>query len=56
MKTFPWKWVFAGGHVNYGESLEVAGARELLEEAGVTVKVETMKPFACWESCYPTYL
>jgi 8-oxo-dGTP pyrophosphatase MutT (NUDIX family) len=26
LRTFPLKWVFPGGHVNFGERLEDAGA------------------------------
>lgn len=33
-----------------------AGAREVKEETGLTVRTDSMKLLALWESCYPTYL
>jgi len=54
MRTFPRKWVFPGGHVDSGETLEQAAIREAKEETGLNVKI--IKPLAMWESCFPTYL
>eukprot|EP01124_Arcella_intermedia_P020291 TRINITY_DN2777_c0_g1_i2.p2 TRINITY_DN2777_c0_g1~~TRINITY_DN2777_c0_g1_i2.p2 ORF type:complete len:296 (-),score=82.61 TRINITY_DN2777_c0_g1_i2:961-1848(-) len=54
MRTFPLRWVFPGGHVDEGEGLEEAVAREVKEEIGLSVDV--IEPIALWESCYPTYI
>eukprot|EP01121_Diplochlamys_sp_Union-15-3_P011898 TRINITY_DN3493_c0_g1_i3.p1 TRINITY_DN3493_c0_g1~~TRINITY_DN3493_c0_g1_i3.p1 ORF type:complete len:185 (-),score=26.86 TRINITY_DN3493_c0_g1_i3:155-649(-) len=48
MRTFPELWVFPGGHVDSGETLEVAAKRELFEETGL--RATNLKPFALWES------
>eukprot|EP00003_Mantamonas_plastica_P027504 TRINITY_DN5916_c0_g1_i1.p1 TRINITY_DN5916_c0_g1~~TRINITY_DN5916_c0_g1_i1.p1 ORF type:complete len:169 (+),score=37.49 TRINITY_DN5916_c0_g1_i1:56-508(+) len=55
MSAFPNIWVCPGGHVDPGETIEQAGARELLEETGLVVDAESMEPFFVWESVYPAY-
>jgi 8-oxo-dGTP pyrophosphatase MutT (NUDIX family) len=39
MKLFPHAWVFPGGHIDLGESLEHGVIRELKEETGVTIEI-----------------
>ena len=36
------KWVFPGGYVDRGEKVEQAACREMLEESGVTVEVDSL--------------
>ena len=36
------KWVFPGGYVDRGERVEQAAAREMLEESGVEVQVDSL--------------
>ncbi len=47
--SFPNAWVFPGGHVELGESLEQAVARELKEETGISIQINTL-PFLLFES------
>ena len=42
-------WVFPGGHVDKGEALREAGAREVREEAGIEVDPASLRPLAVWE-------
>ena len=39
MALFPHAWVFPGGHLEIGESLEYGALRELEEEAGIAIKM-----------------
>lgn len=43
MKLFPHAWVLPGGHVDNGETLEVAVIRELAEETGIIIETEVTK-------------
>jgi ADP-ribose pyrophosphatase YjhB (NUDIX family) len=36
------KWVFPGGYVDRGEKVEAAAAREMLEESGIEVSIDTL--------------
>lgn len=42
-------WVFPGGHVDSGESLMTAAVREVREESGLDVDVNSLQPLAVWE-------
>ncbi len=44
-KIFVHAWVFPGGHVDPGESLEVAALRELEEECGVKIEYDNSNAY-----------
>jgi 8-oxo-dGTP diphosphatase len=46
-------WIFPGGGVNFGESLEEAIKREIKEELGMEIKVEKLLGFK--EAIFPKY-
>jgi ADP-ribose pyrophosphatase YjhB (NUDIX family) len=46
-------WIFPGGGVNFGESLEEAVKREIKEELGMGIKVEKLLGFK--EAIFPKY-
>lgn len=50
MRTFPRRWVFPGGHVDKGETLEQAAVREVKEEIGLSVC--NLSLVGMWESWY----
>lgn len=45
-----------GGHLESGETLEEAGARELKEETGIEIDKNSLKKLALWESVFPPYI
>jgi mutator protein MutT len=46
-------WIFPGGGVNFGETLEEAMKREIKEELGMEIKVEKLLDFK--EAIFPKY-
>eukprot|EP00352_Strombidinopsis_acuminata_P003505 CAMPEP_0176383282 /NCGR_PEP_ID=MMETSP0126-20121128/33376_1 /TAXON_ID=141414 ORGANISM="Strombidinopsis acuminatum, Strain SPMC142" /NCGR_SAMPLE_ID=MMETSP0126 /ASSEMBLY_ACC=CAM_ASM_000229 /LENGTH=40 /DNA_ID= /DNA_START= /DNA_END= /DNA_ORIENTATION= len=40
MSTFPLAWVFPGGHLEKGETLEQGAVRELEEECGLEITID----------------
>jgi len=53
MRTFPNTWVPPGGHIEAGETLGVALAREVKEETGISIDGCKEKLLCAWESVYP---
>ncbi|PRP75669.1 hypothetical protein PROFUN_15555 [Planoprotostelium fungivorum] len=56
MRTFPRGWVLPGGHIEEGETLKRAGAREVHEETGIKVEESQLSPLALYESVFPVHL
>ena len=48
--TYNRLWVFPGGHVDAGEQLEQAAARELLEETGLQCSETSLRPVGIWQA------
>jgi len=53
MRTFPNTWVPPGGHIEAGETLGVALAREVKEETGISIDGCKESLLCAWESVYP---
>lgn len=43
-------WVFPGGAIDPGESPEIAGARELLEETGLVISPSSLRPLCLYQA------
>lgn len=56
MRTFPNIWVTPGGHIESGETLTVAGIREVLEETGILISDSSITTLGLWESVFPPIL
>lgn len=54
MRSFPKAWVMPGGGIDPGESILEGVVREVKEETGLDVSLESVEPVAMWESCFPT--
>lgn len=46
-------WVFPGGGVDKGETLEKACAREFMEETGLRIEQSSLAPIALWQAAVP---
>ena len=53
LRSFSGGWVVPGGHVDKGELLAQAAAREVEEEVGIEVDYTELTLLGIWESVYP---
>ncbi|MES1910024.1 MAG: hypothetical protein MHM6MM_002690 [Cercozoa sp. M6MM] len=54
--TFPNTFVYPGGHIEPGESLQACGSREIREETNIDVNQDSLRPVCLWLSTYPERL
>lgn len=54
-KSEHWNWAYspAGGHLDYGETIEECSARELFEETGLIADIKNIEIFCTLNEIYP---